>query len=132
MKEIVLNSEVIARYITQADIVKGLSFFSAENENIQVGSWNYDKDKVLQKHIHNTIERKIYRTQEVLVVISGSIEATIYSLEQKEVAKIKVSEGEVLVLLNSGHGYQVLEDLTKVIEIKNGPYLGSDIDRTRF
>jgi len=132
MKEIIFNSEVIARYITQADIVEGLSFFSTEKENIQVGSWNYDSGKDLPRHIHNKIERRVDRTQEVLVVISGSIEATIYTLDQEEVTHLKVNAGEVLILLNSGHGYRILEDSTKVIEIKNGPYLGADLDRFRF
>jgi len=53
-------------------------------------------------------------------------------LNEKFIEKIEVSEGEILILLNSGHGYKILEDNTKVIEIKNGPYLGAEVDRRRF
>ena len=31
-----------------------------------------------------------------------------------------------------GEGYKILEEGTKVLEIKNGPYLGAEIDRGRF
>lgn len=132
MKEIKSNNEVLARHISKTDIKDGLSFFSQDNEFIQVGSWNYNKDKVLLKHIHNEVERKVFRTQEVLYIVSGKIEAEIYDLNEKFIEKIEVSEGEILILLNSGHGYKILENNTKVIEIKNGPYLGAEIDRRRF
>ena len=102
------------------------------HEFIKVGSWNYNKDKVLLKNIHNEVEIKVFRTQEVLYIVSGKIEAEIYDLNEKFIEKIEVSEGEILILLNSGHGYKILEDNTKVIEIKNGPYLGAEIDRRRF
>ena len=36
------------------------------------------------------------------------------------------------MLLECGHGYTILSDDTKVIEIKNGPYLGADVDRRRI
>lgn len=132
MREIIKDKQVLARHILKEDIKEGLSFFSQDDEFIQVGSWNYDKNKELMKHIHNQIERKIFRTQEVLYIITGKIEADIYDLEENFVEKLEIKEGEVLILLNSGHGYKIIEDNTKVLEIKNGPYLGAEIDRRRF
>lgn len=35
-------------------------------------------------------------------------------------------------MMNGGYGYRILEDNTKVIEIKNGPYLGAEKDRRRL
>jgi hypothetical protein len=35
-------------------------------------------------------------------------------------------------LLRGGHGYEILEDGTQVLEVKNGPYLGPDVDRRRL
>ena len=61
MREIIKDKQVLARHILKEDIKEGLSFFSQDDEFIQVGSWNYDKNKELMKHIHNQIERKIFR-----------------------------------------------------------------------
>ena len=36
------------------------------------------------------------------------------------------------MLLRGGHGYEILEDGTQVLEVKNGPYLGPDVDRRRL
>ena len=58
--------------------------------------------------------------------------AEIYDLEEKPVEKLLIQKGDILILLESGHGYHILEDNTKVLEIKNGPYLGAEIDRHRI
>ncbi|MCB8566632.1 cupin domain-containing protein [Fusobacterium ulcerans] len=132
IKEIRKNNEILARHITGDEIKEGLSFFSNDNEYIQVGSWNYNNGKELLKHIHNEVTREAKRTQEVLYIIAGKIEAEIYDLEKSLIETIIVNEGDILILLESGHGYKILEEGTKVLEIKNGPYLGAEIDRRRF
>lgn len=132
MKEIKKNNVVLARHILKDDIHNGLNFFSEDNEYIQVGAWDYDSGKVLPAHIHNKVERTVSRTCEVLYVISGTLEAVIYDLDEKPVETLIVSSGDMLVLLECGHGYKILENNTKVFEIKNGPYLGAEIDRYRI
>lgn len=132
MLEIIKDDVLLARVIYKKDIKEGLSFFSDEKEYIQVGTWNYDSNKVLERHYHNILNRKISKTFEVIVVLQGSALADIYDSNNILVKSIKLNEGDTLIQLNSGHGYRILEDNTKVIEIKNGPYLGPDLDRTRF
>lgn len=132
MQEVKMHGRVIARHIKQADIKEGLNFFSGDDEFIQVGAWKYDSDKKLQSHIHNKVERTIDRTNEVLYVVSGALEATIYALDETIVDSFVVEAGDLLVLMECGHGYRILKDGTNVIEIKNGPYMGAEVDRRRF
>jgi hypothetical protein len=49
------------------------SNYSNDQYFIQVGTWGYDAGKELLAHIHNTVERKVLKTQEVLYVRKGSI-----------------------------------------------------------
>jgi hypothetical protein len=132
IREIQQNNIILARYIPSYSWNKGLSFFSKDKEYIQLGTWRYDKGKELLAHIHNKVERNIYRTQEVLFIKKGKIMASIYNLKGKLVKKLIIESGDILVLLNCGHGYEILQDDTQVIEIKNGPYLGAEIDRRRI
>ena len=132
MKIIEKDGRILAKHITPEDWNDGLSFFSNDEEFIQVGAWKYDSGKNLLAHIHNEVERKVTRTCETLYVVSGSIRANIYSLEEELVDTFEVHAGDVLILLDSGHGYEVLEDNTKVLEVKNGPYLGAEVDRRRI
>ncbi|MCZ4696349.1 hypothetical protein DWB61_16920 [Ancylomarina euxinus] len=132
IKEIIQDGIVLARHIPNEDWKEGLGFYSKDEEFIQVGTWGYDSGKELLKHIHNEVERKVRRTQEVLYIRKGKISAKIYDLHENFIEELFVSEGDTLILLDSGHGYTILEDNTQVLEVKNGPYLGADIDRRRF
>lgn len=126
------GTEILARYISADSWKDGLSFFSKDEEFIQLGTWKYNKGKDLLAHIHNVVDRKINRTQEVVFVVNGSIEAKIYSLDGVLRETLVVGKGDCLVLLNCGHGYKILEDGTQVLEVKNGPYFGAEIDRKRI
>lgn len=133
MYEIKTGGKVLARHIKQEDIKTGLNFFSGAEDFVQVGVWgHYEAGKELQAHIHNPFERVSSRTYEVLYVIKGGIEASIYDLEEKFIEKLSVNQGEILVLLECGHGYQILSEDTTVLEVKNGPYAGAEKDRYRF
>lgn len=132
MKEIIKNGVILARHITAEDMKEGLNFFSKDEEFIQAGAWEYNAGKELLAHIHNEVPRSITRTCEVLYIICGSLEASIYDLNGNKAEILKVKAGELLVLLESGHGYKILEDNTRVLEIKNGPYLGAETDRHRI
>jgi hypothetical protein len=111
---------------------EGLAFYSEDDDYIQVGTWGYDAGKELLAHVHNAIERTVIRTQEVLYIRRGKIQAKIYDLDGCFVEEIMAQAGDTLILLNSGHGYTILEDGTQVLEVKNGPYLGAQADRTRI
>lgn len=133
MREIIKNQTVLARLITENDFKSGLNFFSEDGDFLQVGVWmDYEKDQEINAHIHNIAERTIHRTYETIYVIRGCIEAMIYDLTGNYVDRLEIHQGDILTLLACGHGYKIKEDGTTVLEIKNGPYLGADIDRRRI
>lgn len=124
---------IIARHIPESDAWgEGLRFFSPADEYEQVGTWGYNQGKTLLAHTHNEVSRTVLWTQEVLYIRKGRIQATIFDTRGIEVAKIEATSGDLLVLLRGGHGYEILEDGTQVLEIKNGPYVGADADRRRL
>ncbi|HCU07022.1 MAG TPA: hypothetical protein DIC42_05545 [Holosporales bacterium] len=132
MREIKYKDEVIARHIPANSWNDGLGFYSQDSEYLQVGTWKYNSGKSLLKHIHNIAERNVERTQEVIFVKTGKLQASIYSLDEILIETFVAHTGDIIILLNCGHGYEILEDNTEVLEIKNGPYLGADVDRRRF
>jgi hypothetical protein len=67
-----------------------------------------------------------------LIVSRGSIHADIYGYSENLVAEFTIAEGDILICLAGGHGYQILEENTLVFEIKNGPYPGPEVDRVRI
>ena len=133
MREIIKDGKILARHILQEDIKPGLISFSNDNEFLQVVAWgHYEKGKYLQDHWHNEFERSAARTYEAVYVVKGAIEARIFDLDLVPVETFAVKQGEILILLESAHGYTILEDDTTVLEIKNGPFMGVEKDKTKF
>ncbi len=123
---------VIARIIPADSWPPGLAFHSPDDEFIQVGTWRYDAGKELLAHRHNTVARHADRTQEAVFVVSGRMRVRVYGLNNQLLETFEAKAGDCLVMLNGGHGYDILEDDTRVIETKNGPYAGPEKDRVRF
>jgi hypothetical protein len=124
---------VLARHVPASVAWKdGLSFFSQDSEFIQVGVWGYDAGKQLKAHIHNEVTREVFWTQEVLYVRRGRIRANIFNQAGEPLTTLDVHEGDIIALLRGGHGYDILEPGTQVLEVKNGPYVGPDLDRRRL
>lgn len=132
MKIIEKEGNILAKYIKADEWNEGLNFFSNDADFIQVGAWKYQKGKDLLNHVHNEVKREVTRTCECLYIISGSVQVRIYDLEKNLMDEFTAAAGDIVILLECGHGYTILEDNTKVLEVKNGPYMGADIDRTRF
>ena len=114
------------------DWVEGLNFITDNSLFIQVGSWWYQNGKNLAKHKHNTVSREANITQEMVYVKSGSMLATIFDQEMNFVEEIVLKEGDMAIMAYGGHGYKILEDNTKIIEAKNGPFVSVEVDKVKY
>jgi len=133
MKIIEHKGERIAIHIESKDIREGLNFYSNPDDFLQVGTWRYKKGLYLGPHAHNRgTDRKIDRTQEVVHVLRGMLQADILTEEGLFLDSVILRSGDTLVLLSGGHGYKTLKENTMVLEIKNGPYLGPEKDRRKL
>lgn len=131
-EKIVDGDLVLAMIARGADWEKGLSFITSEKDYQQVGTWGYDGGQQLAPHIHLNEPREVLHTQEVVYVKEGHIRVDIYSVNRQLVKSVELRDGDTIVLLNGGHGYEILRDDTKVLEVKNGPYVGAERDRERI
>jgi len=122
----------MAVVFSATDIGDGLSFFSDEADFIQVGSWRYPAGRRLPAHNHNIARRQAARTQEFVHVLRGSLKAGIYDEQDVLLEEVILAPGDSLVCFAGGHGYDILEDDTIVLEVKNGPYVGAENDRRRL
>ena len=132
MKKIEHNGKIIAIIYKDDDWVEGLNFITPNSLFVQVGSWWYQKGKKLESHIHNEFNRVSTRTQEMTYVKSGSMKVTLYDEEMQYFDEFILEEGDLAVFAYGGHGYEILEDNTKIIESKNGPFVDVETDKTKF
>jgi hypothetical protein len=101
-----------------------LSFFSDKEHPLQVGMWcHYNTDKQLRTHRHDSSgERIVKGFNELFYVERGRVMAYIYDNWDRPWTKVELEQGDILVQLSGGHGFEVLEDDTTVLEVKTGPY----------
>ena len=129
-KEIIKDkNKLIATVLRNGDYPKGLAFFNDDNDFIQVGTWNYDKGKLVKDHRHKVFSRQARRTQEVIMVKSGKMKVKIFTDKDKLIKNIILKKGDVIIQLNGGHGFEILENNTQIFEVKNGPFMGVEKDK---
>src|SRR6185369_5395734 len=69
-------------------------------------------------------------TQEVLFIRRGRLRVDFYDETKQYLSSRILEAGDVILLIQGGHGFEVLEDL-EMFEVKQGPYVG-EVDKTRF
>ena len=126
------NNRILSIIYRDDDWVKGLNFITPNDMFVQVGSWWYDKGKILDKHVHKDFDRTARRTQECVYVRKGSMRVTLFTEDLEELQEYDLFEGDLAVFAYGGHGYKILEDDTQIIESKNGPFIDVETDKTKF
>lgn len=132
IEKIESDNNILALIVRSSDLEEGLNFVTQEKDFVQVGLWKYEKGKELLPHLHLEAKREVLTTQEVVLIKKGRLRADIFSEKEMFIKSVELGPGDVLVCLYGGHGYQILEDDTEVLEVKNGPYVGPDKDRKRI
>jgi len=101
------------------------------SEFIQLALMKYNQGTKFAPHTHlervRTFEN--LRAQESWVVISGRVRVTFFDEMDQTICAEELEAGDCSVTLFGGHGYEILEDSTRIFEFKTGPYEGQEIDK---
>ena len=124
------EGNLLALIVNSEEIESEKYFATEDNQELQVGVFNLDKDDVIEKHIHFEQERKISRTSEVIIVTEGELIVDIYSKDLELLYTGSLFKGDVLAMFEGGHGLR-MGSKCKFIEVKQGPYI-EDIDKEKF
>ena len=118
-------------YIVRATLSpERTTFLTPAEFNLQVGYIVYPAGHEIPRHVHLPIERRIVGTGEVLLVRKGRCEIDVYTDDRQLVATRELREGDIMIMVEGGHGFRMLED-TVLLEVKQGPYPGVE-EKERF
>ena len=109
---------------------KGVNFFTSKEATQQFGYMKHKKDHLIMPHQHNKRLTKILITTEVIVLLKGILRVDFYNEKKKYLFSKKIYDGDLIMLINGGHGFKVLKDV-EMIEVKQGPYSLSS-DKVKF
>jgi len=130
IQQIFDGDQLLAIIISHHFSESGIHFFTPNELSQQLAYMKYEKGKVIPAHVHNPVHRDVFFTQEVLVIKEGKLRVDFYSQDQTYLESRILEDGDVLLLITGGHGFEVLESI-EMIEVKQGPFIG-DQDKTRF
>jgi hypothetical protein len=108
----------------------GITFFTPNELSQQLAYMQHPAGKTIDPHIHTPAAREVFLTQETLFIKRGKLRVDFFDEQQKYLESRILQSGDVILLVQGGHGFEVLEEV-EMFEVKQGPYKGSD-DKTRF
>jgi hypothetical protein len=132
MIEVKCNGKVHAIFGDVNKMDDGTTFIGAPGERLQFSVLRHKRGKVFQSHIHKHRPRLIRQTQESWVVLKGIVKVFIFDEKKKAIHMQIMLAGQFYVSYMGGHGYEILEDDTIVIENKLGDFIGVDEDKEKF
>lgn len=130
IEQITSSGKLLAIIIPNNFTAPGVNFITSDNLSQQLAFIKHPAGKSIDPHSHNPVSREVIYTQEVLVIKSGVLRVDFYDDNRKYLECRILRAGDVILLADGGHGFEVLEEV-EMIEVKQGPYCG-DSDKTRF
>ena len=102
-------------------IKSGVNFFTSQDATQQFGYMKHKKNHLIMPHKHNKRLTKILITTEVIILFKGILRVDFYCKKNEYLFSKKVYAGDIIMLVNGGHGFKVLKNV-EMLEVKQGPY----------
>jgi hypothetical protein len=121
--EQVISNNLIVSIIIRKNYAneKDLEFFTKPDDFIQFGFMRRNKGHIVKKHFHNTYQRTINKTQEVIFLKKGSFIISFFNESFDFIEKKIISAGDIVLILSQAHEIEMIEDC-EFHEVKNGPF----------
>src|SRR3982751_364493 len=104
------NGELLACIIRAQVSFEQTGFLTPPEYNFQVGFIVHPADSEIPPHEHSAVEHRVNQIFEVLLVRKGRCEVDIYNLDREHVATRELRVGDLLLIIEGGHGFRMLED----------------------
>jgi hypothetical protein len=100
----------------------GLNFLTENDQPMQLAYMRHPTGKRIESHVHLPHERTVKQTAETLLLRKGRLLVTFYEEDGTKLDSRILHQGDVILLLQGGHGFEVLEEV-EMFEVKQGPYV---------
>jgi len=135
IKKILHDGKIFALVFKKKDdieIKEGLNFLAHQENNFQLGIIAHPKGYITLPHVHYKTEKKIYDRQEMHYVESGKMKINFLTEDGEKFGEEILEAGDIALLIEGGHGMETLEENTRVVYVKQGPYVSKEADKKVF
>ena len=120
---------MLASHVSLTNVNLQRQDLTGPRAELQVSARKYSKEFTVNPHSHLKLERQTTSTAESWVVMRGSVQASLFDVDDTLVESVLLEEGDCMVFLNGGHGLKAGSEGAVVYEFKNGPYYGVELDK---
>ncbi len=113
------NNKIYAKIIKSSEIGGFDGFFTDEKDEIQFGILNFEKNFKTGAHYHNKPDTKTKPTDEVIIILSGSLRVDFYNIKGDYLKSVIVSKGDVVIFYEGAHNL-LFNDDTKMFVFRTG------------
>lgn len=128
MVEIKDNNGNLLAIIFKEKYRYGVNFVTSSDSYLQVGLMQHRKGHIIKPHVHRSVDLKVSKIQEVLFIREGILRIVFYDKNKLKLCEKILTKGDIVVLIDGGHGLEVIEDC-KIVEVKQGPYISKKHDK---
>ena len=132
IKRIFDKKKLIAIIVKENSFLsEGVNFVTTKSLNLQLGFIQRKSSTFIKPHEHNIYLRKIKKTTEILLIRKGILRVDFYNKNKKYLFSKIINKNNILILVDGLHGFKLTKNC-KIIEIKQGPFSSSLVDKKRF
>ena len=126
IENIIVGDELLAVIVRHGFDKDGITFFTPEHFPFQLGMHQRDAATKVEAHQHKPFAKLDIPAQEFFYIINGKVQVVLYHKKKKH-KTVMLNSGD-MILLNCGHEITFVEK-TKLVELKQGPYRGKDVEK---
>ena len=108
----------------------GVTFLTPNSFSQQLAFIAHPAGHSIPAHVHKPVPRQVEFTRETLIMRRGRMRVDFYREDEVYLFSYVLEAGDVVLLVNGGHGFEILEEV-EMVEVKQGPYPGME-DKRRF
>jgi len=128
-----VNPELLLHLIVRLnDFKEGRQDVVDPSNFIQCSLLNLNEGHTFKPHKHNWRKegRSEFIPQESWHIVKGKVKCIFYDIDDQIIEEPILNEGDTSFSLFGGHNYLIMENDSKILEYKVGPYEGQKIDKT--
>lgn len=125
LEKILAGDEILALVVRSGFNSPGPNFFTPPEWPQQLGLLVYEQGKKIPPHKHKCLKRETETFTEVLVLLAGRAKIDLYDSENRLIQTVILEPGDSILFASGGHAVEILED-AKILEVKQGPYIGQE------
>lgn len=123
-----VQGNILAEVLWNSASVGSTKFYSQDNSELQLGLMSHKAGFIESAHYHPELDRARCATQQAFVVLQGRVLVDFFNPDGSVIKTYQLGFGDSILIKDGIHRIRVEED-SRCITIKQGPFLGPDVDK---